>query len=205
MQKPLSIKDVYRKLPEITTYPGAQPTFEHDCEDCVFLGAVLIEGEYLDLYGHPPYNGHGSIIARYGSSGEQYMSDGFYDGAASSIAPWAQVAATLSDVAIEADRVDGVELLADLPVQFNKMRFGKPVTMLAGSKEYWAVKQAPKVGDLIWTNPGPQRTVGHVHGLYYKNTDGRHIYTIEDNNGRGHEVRRCLIDGTLYWCTGHHE
>lgn len=195
------------KLKEYMALPHAGPFFEHDCDECTFLGAYMIEHRAYDLYAHVTSKYRGSLIARFGSGGEHYLSTAVFSGAQVSCATWAQIATTLADYAIEADRTDGIELISGLPVRYPKMHFGSPVTILAGSKEHHGVLQTPKVGDLIWTNPAPDgcRTVSHVHGVYMRMDDGRHIYTIEDNRGKGHEVRRVLVHGeTLYWCTGHH-
>lgn len=46
-----------------------KPKYQHDCDNCVFLGQ---HSEY-DLY-YCPQGGHPTVIARYGNKGEEYTS-----------------------------------------------------------------------------------------------------------------------------------
>lgn len=49
--------------------------YQHDCDECTYLGDVYVSGEHFDLYFcnqgglHLP-----TVIARYGNEGSQYLS-----------------------------------------------------------------------------------------------------------------------------------
>jgi len=49
------------------------PKYKHDCSDCRFHGTVVHQGTTYDLYSHKNENYY-SIIARYGSCGQEYTS-----------------------------------------------------------------------------------------------------------------------------------
>ncbi len=58
-----------------------EPQYEHDCEECTFLGQVNIVklGDHFDLYVHkyPEHmsgRNHDSFIARFGDAGHEYKS-----------------------------------------------------------------------------------------------------------------------------------
>ena len=48
----------------------------HDCEKCLFLGIGTWDGVRFDLYYCPTDHDGGSVIARYGDEGEEYLSTG---------------------------------------------------------------------------------------------------------------------------------
>lgn len=50
------------------------PTYEHDCDDCRFLGAHKVDGQTLDLYVCEDGFMGNSLIARFGSEGPEYSS-----------------------------------------------------------------------------------------------------------------------------------
>ena len=50
------------------------PNFQHDCDQCIFLGDFTHNGELLDLYVAFHTFGGGTLIARYGNQGHEYMS-----------------------------------------------------------------------------------------------------------------------------------
>lgn len=51
-----------------TTEKTETPMFEHDCDDCQFLGTTNTGKRPADLYFHP--NPHATVIARYGKGGD---------------------------------------------------------------------------------------------------------------------------------------
>lgn len=50
------------------------PLYEHDCENCVFLGQTIGGGRISDLYFCPTEPFEGSVIARFSSEGSDYES-----------------------------------------------------------------------------------------------------------------------------------
>ncbi len=50
-----------------------KPKYEHDCEDCLFLGQTLGHGKIIDLYAHKTKT-HVTLIARYSDEGRDYYS-----------------------------------------------------------------------------------------------------------------------------------
>ena len=46
-----------------------KPRYEHDCDECRFVGQTVSEGIFYDLYVH---EAQGTYVARYGSEGEDY-------------------------------------------------------------------------------------------------------------------------------------
>lgn len=56
---------------------NVKPRFQHNCEDCIFLGAVSLRGDhqgYYDLYycNNGPFGP--TLLARYGDEGHEYAS-----------------------------------------------------------------------------------------------------------------------------------
>ena len=54
-----------------------KPIYQHDCNDCIFLGQTIGNGHMFDLYAHKgnrPIRRDATVIARYGDRGEDYFS-----------------------------------------------------------------------------------------------------------------------------------
>jgi hypothetical protein len=53
------------------TASWAMPLYEHDCEDCHYLGSTTSDNENVDLYWHDEQP---TVIARWSSEGSDYLS-----------------------------------------------------------------------------------------------------------------------------------
>ena len=56
--------------------------WQHDCDQCVYLGSVIGGSRMVDLYVCRPFSEHPDILARYGNDGPEYLSGmyGQYEG-----------------------------------------------------------------------------------------------------------------------------
>lgn len=52
--------------------PGALPRFEHDCEECTFLGHALYGETPVDVYTHFRES-RTEIVGRFGNEGPDYV------------------------------------------------------------------------------------------------------------------------------------